>query len=493
MLILCALLAAGPLTFVDQPLPGVQVGAPTPFTGMPSTNFLQEDLNGDRQPELILPDAVCFQEAGRFPEALRVAWPEPADGGEADVFGGAVYVRTPNHIYAYTRSEGAWHEAIEQPLDWPGLDRIGSRSSIEGRRVLFRRFTCDIDGDHSPELIDFDTKGVHIFRLVSNRFEPAGLLQVLPPMSASPSAIQAIWPETARRIVLPEQEMNCRILIGFNALTRLTMTVTGETREYFRETVSLQRVEGRFEEGEHRAVASAPVPAHVRPCFLNGDGTLDFAGSRWTISETSPVPMPVCETWASLDGGKSFHVERAPAFYQARPLCNFVDFDGDGDLDIVTETTGLFEGGIRETLNRYLTASRFSHTIRVRCQESGAFNGPVVSMTIQIDLGAPPASGSVMLDRYASGQIVNLTGDFNGDGFRDVVIREDASHLRVYLADGWRGFSNAAAAELPVSGNTIFSVADINDDGLADIVLDDSASGHPGATQSVYFTRGKAL
>jgi hypothetical protein len=473
MLVLCLLLAGGPILFVEQPLPGVQLGPPTPFTAVPTTNYLQTDLDGDQDSDLILPDAVYLQERGVFPEDRRIGWPGNAVSGEADAHGPALFIRTTNHLYVYTVAEGAWHEVINQPLDWPGVRGPAPRLTGEKRRVQFRRFTFDVDGDNTPELIDLDSRGIHLFRRVQNQYEAAGLLQLLPPMTVRPSSTQAIWPESERQIVLPEQEMSCRLLVSENALTLVTLSSTRDSREYRREVIRLDRGEtGEFRAGERAVAKTGPVPAHVRPCYLNQDGALDLAGTRWSLSETTPVTMPMEETWASLDGGTTFHIERVPSFQQARALCSFVDFDSDGDMDLITESTGLYAGGVREAVVRYLTATIFSHSIQIRKQEDGAFHaGAPAELAVDIDLGSPPASGGAMLDRYISGQIVNLTGDFNADGYRDAVVRTRSNQLVIYLAEGWSGFFDDAAAELHISDDSGFGVADLNGDGYSDILF----------------------
>jgi len=114
MLILCALLAAGSLQFADENLPGVRIGSVTPFTGQPTTNYLVADLDEDGLSDIILPDRVYLQRQGRFPEDLRISWPEADLDGEADVFGSALYVRTASLLRVFKRTEERWEELIER-------------------------------------------------------------------------------------------------------------------------------------------------------------------------------------------------------------------------------------------------------------------------------------------------------------------------------------------------------------------------------------------
>lgn len=496
MLILCALLAAGALQFTDEPLPGVRVGPVTPFTGQPSTNFLQADLDEDGLDDLILPNLICFQRLGRFPEELRAPWPESATGGDADTFGAALYVRTSSLLRVFSRTEGRWNEFISQPLDWPSARMQPPARGTGEHPVQFRRFLHDIDGDNTPELVDLDGDGVHVFRLQNGRYEPAGVLDVLPSMTLAPAATQAIWPPENRRIVLPEQEMSCRLVVLRNALAIVTHADVAGALVYRRETIQLDAAEGgAFTESARQRTESAPLPAHVRPCQLNTDGGLDFAGGRWLLSESAPVPVPIYETWASLDGGVTFFIDRATTFQHFRPACSFVDFDGDGDLDLVSEATRLFEGGTRETINRYLTSTRLPHAIRVIAQDQGSFkNGPILPFEFDISLDSPPVSGGAMLARYQSGDLVNITGDFNGDGFRDVVVRDSATRLAIHLARGWSEIEREPAALISIPANGDFSVSDLNGDGLADLLLDweEGESGSGAKYTVAYYTKGGA-
>ena len=496
MLIALAFLAAAPLEFADQAMPGLWIGAPTPFTGLPATNYLQADFDDDGEIDLLLPGAVYFQRQGLFPEAMRVLWPAGHTGGEADGFGSALYVRTHNWLSVYTYVEGQWHTQSSQPVEWPGTQLQGAPQTGGDRPTHFRRFAHDLDGDHIPELLDLDARGIHVFRLQGGRYEPAGILDILPPMTLAPAGPQEIWPAGSRRIVLPELEMACRLVVMAGTVSLITQTEIPDGVVFRRESIALEvGPDGLFASAGRSVSESAPIPPHLRPCNLNGDNTLDFAGGRWMLSTSSPLPSPLYETWASLDGGATFHIERTPAFRNFRPNCSFLDFDGDGDLDMVAESTRIMEGGPREAVNRYLTETRLHHTLRILPQDRGAFHSSrALAFNVVFELDAPPITGGPMLDRYQAGALLNLTGDFNGDGFLDLVSRKSATRLEVHLARGWSGFDLEPAAEIGIPANADVAVADINGDGYADILLqwvDESVDGSAGTPQTVaYFALG---
>lgn len=493
MLTLVAMMAFGQLLFDEQTLPGLRTGPVATFTDTPSTNFLHADLDGDGLMELLLPDAVYFQEKGRYPENRRVPLPPCTGSVEADIHADALYYRTSSGLSVYTWRDGQWRRDLDQTLPWPGEDISFRPAENRATVPVFRRFLYDLDGDGVPELVGLDAEGVHIFRRGAERYEPAGKLAVFPTMMINRGHPQAIWPPERRRVVLPEQRMTCKLLVAESGLAVVTDLDGAEGRiRYRRDDLRLASdSDGIFSIADTQTSTSGEFPGHIRPGRLNGDDQLDYGGVQWVISGMAPVPMPIQETWASLNGGESFHVERAPTFPSFRPLTSFVDFDGDGDMDMVVESTSFFEGGLRESINQYLSRRTIPHTIRIHDQAEGRFSDAPLSASFEIELEAPPISPGPMMARYQSGALVNITGDFNGDGYRDLVIRRSARRVEIRLSRQWEAFESAPAAVIEVSESAHVSVADINRDGLSDVLVrwDGAAENEAPGGSVVYFTR----
>ncbi len=474
MLTLVMVLALGQVTFIERPLPDVVIGNVTPFTGRTTTNYLHGDVDRDGDSDLILPSGLFLQEKGVYGGAPTKALPPFSQDVDADVYDGKLYYRSHDHLSVYAFEGDTWKLTLEQSLAWPGKAAVLGRSRQKNPSLRFRRFLHDLNSDRIPELVAVDYSGTHLFRLEGEHYKPAGILDLPANIAVSRSAHQSIWPREAREILFPEQQMSCRLV--FEGQTFRTVSIRERRKNTTRYAIQSWML-ALSDEGTYYAQKTLddmpkPLPAHLRPCRLNGDNRMDFAGGRWLRSEASPVPTPLYELWATLDGGDTFHVRRAAAYAQFRPHCAFVDFDGDGDMDMITESTQWPRGSVREQLNRFLTESRIEHVIHIYAQDEGKFSPkPDLQHRINFELESPPAKPGVMLSRYEAGSLVSLTGDFNGDGYRDLVVRSAPEELALYLATGWQGFDTKPAWSLAIPRDVDAYVADLNDDGLSDLYL----------------------
>ncbi|MCP4640720.1 MAG: VCBS repeat-containing protein [bacterium] len=469
-----AVLAA--TTFLEQDIPGVEVGRVNPWTGRASGNFRPADLDGDGAADVVLPREVAFQRDGAYARANAIAL--PADDihteSECDIWGNQIFLRSPGRLAILTFEAGEWRHILRQDITWPDDGQAGRvpdvRQSDETGGLRFVRFLHDLDGDGTPELVVASPAGLHVLDRAAEFYEEVARLDIFPPMEFSHAPSQKLWPPAAREPGLPARRLTCRYWIEDGAVGLIVRTGLSDGRIRFAITRYALSAEAPFGLGEGSATTvTNPLPGFMEPCRLNEDGTMDFVGGRWDAGDALAFPAPVYETYVSTDGGAECRVFRSRAF---RPLCSFVDFDGDGRLDLVTQRAGLFDGGPRETVSRFASQRRVEHEVAVRYQDAQAQfpDKPDVHARFTLRMDRPLVANTSMFKRYRSGDLVNLTGDFNGDGRRDALLQDRPGRLSLYLTTG-EGIPARPSATLAIRDKWSFGVADIDGDARSDIVV----------------------
>ncbi|MEX2015020.1 MAG: VCBS repeat-containing protein, partial [Candidatus Hydrogenedentales bacterium] len=215
-----------------------------------------------------------------------------------------------------------------------------------------------------------------------------------------------------------------------------------------------------------------PLPHYLQPCCLNDDPTPDFAGADWHMDPGILAPTPIFEISATLDAGETIRRVRTRGF---RSGCWFTDVDGDGDADLIAESSSLARGGIRESIAKLLWASDVAHEVRVYHQAEGRFDErPSRVHEFGLDMETAPYKMSPFFRRYRLGELVNVTGDFNGDGQNDYLVHHRPDEAVIYLYSGPRDITEAARVQV-LPGDRI-GLVDLNGDGLTDLVIQSNAA-----------------
>ncbi len=471
MIALVLVAAFGAVTFVELDIPGLEVGRVNPWTGGVTTNFRHADLDSDGASDLVLPDSVWFQRDGSFRRENRVPIPHVEDSPRCDLWQGRLFLWFDGRLTVAEWHEEAWRTVLEQDLEWPGRGPAGPPPGANKPGAAFHRFLEDLDEDGVPELVAPSPEGIHLFASEDGRYAETVCLDLFPPLSFPGMSHQPLWPPEQRTVLLPARQMTCRFFVDKRHVVVISRDhlPTGLVR--FRtgsHTLSDTRPFGLLA-GQSEEHLTAPMPEFIEPCRLNNDGRIDYAGGSWHVSTSSVAPVPVFETHVSTDGGASCDIFRTRSF---RPLCSFLDVNGDGRLDLIAESTGLFEGGARETLNRFLTDRRLDHEVRVHYQGvSGGFSKSAdVRGRFTLTMEHVPARNGEMFRRYQAGKLVNLIGDFDGDGFRDAVVRDRSDRLVLFLLrDG--EFTVRPAGDIEVQPECQFGVTDVDGDGRSDVAV----------------------
>lgn len=477
-------LALAGLSFLPpEEAPGLWVGGPKPLSGEALTNYRHADLDGDGAPELLFADRVWFQRGGWFPGESRLALPETLEGKTLDIFQGALYALGNGRLAAVRWTGGAFETLFDQALDTPMEDRGG-----------VSRFLHDLDGDGVPEVVCAEERGLRVFALREGAYHPAGLLEVYPDLALEEPPASTLWPRPRRQLTFPARRLSCDVTCGAMSVAVLfPQPGPGGRPAYTRRTRPLACTDGVYSAAAAADVwHGRPVEPFLRPCRLNTDDIPDFAGVRMSHTRGRVLNAPVMEYWATLDGGKTFTVRRSVCVPGFRPQGGFMDMDGDGLADLVTEGSPLFDGGARETAAHLVAKHSLPHEVRVYPQTPEGFaERPSMTFETDLNLGGglweqPPA-----LAQYAAGQLVQHWGDFNGDGRRDLLARTGGGRVEVFTArDG--AFSRTADAVLAVPEDAQVATADVNGDGRWDVVARSAGAEGTGGRTLVFRATGGA-
>ncbi len=490
-------LFCGALLFVEQDIPGIRVGRTDPLSGEPWRNFRQGDIDRDGKTDLVLPDSVAFQRGDGFRKEDLLSLPHLDECPACDLWDSTLYLRLPSRLVAVKWAPEGWQTVLDNAVAWPHEENPPAGTSAppvdRAPAVHFERFLQDLDGDGVPEVVVASQRGLHVYAKSEAGYSEAAVLDVLPPLRLVPCQTPSFWPPDARPDPSPELQLSSRFFLAGNQLVTLESDLwPGEQARYRIRRYVLESAENAA--CVTRLVEDRRTPlmaASMRPCRLNEDDVMDFAGGRWLFTPGGVLHAPVYETLASTDGGETMQFVRSMSL---RPRCSFVDFNGDGRLDMVTESSGLFAGGVRETVARFMSADALDHELRIHLQdEKGTFPGtPDIRGTFRVNIGKVIAGSGERFARYLASELADITGDFDGDGIRDVLIHSDARLLQGFRGTR-EGFRSRPLLEVETQPDWRYAVDDIDGDGRSDIVFRwmDPASADGYERCRVFLTREK--
>jgi len=209
---------------------------------------------------------------------------------------------------------------------------------------------------------------------------------------------------------------------------------------------------------------------------INRDGHVDlikntWLGDPWFMRGTLSGKVLVRIYLADGDGRippEPQQVFRKSDWMDAIPI---VDIDGDGCLDLAL---GYSTFDSREGFRKALTAKQVDFKLRFHFfrPAEGFPEKADCDVDVLIHIDHPSVDLTYPHARYFE-IFVNLTGDFDGDGDRDLLVRDRANRISVYpFVSTQAGFAKSAAMSFrytdPIDR---LLIEDLNDDRVSDLIL----------------------
>ena len=211
---------------------------------------------------------------------------------------------------------------------------------------------------------------------------------------------------------------------------------------------------------------------------INTDGSVDLIKNTWLREEwfipgTHSGKVIVRMFLSDADGNipdEPQYVFRKNDWMASIPI---VDIDGDGRMDLVL---GYSRWRGREEVVESLSAKRIDITLRLHFYRATGFpRKPDHQIPLRLSLNESDLSSVFTLDfsrGYEFRTLINLDGDFNGDGCRDLLVKDRDRYASVYFFQSREdGFSRRADIRFRVSTVSRFIVRDLNNDGIDDLIV----------------------
>jgi hypothetical protein len=473
MIALVALTLFGATVFVEQELPGLEVGSKRFPTSVVSCNADTADVNGDGQTDLVLPDFVRLQIAGRFPDSGRIRTPENGDFVVSRVEGDLFYGYRSPRLACYRLLDNEWSLFWEEALP---------AEIVSAAAPIFH----DVDGDGSVELLVASDAILRVFHLARGIYS-AGALDVFPPRRPRLEPVHDLWRPYVGNGAITAASRRFRLAFAGATLTVHELLDGGPNTFEHRST------EFRIEPGvgevlqavQQRRSTVSDLPSFLAPCLIDADATIDHAGVREAPGAAVPWSPPITDIVVAIAGRDRQAIRtKAPT-----SGVSIADVDADGDADIVVETNDYLNGPPREVILSVTSKRRFLQTISVHVQEVGGIfsRAPRELLTVLMRFDEPLSVGSARWNAYRSCWITSTQGDFNGDKRADFAICDAPGRISVFINHEGLFHGNEDLS-LPIPrGYTRFAVADVDRDAKSDIVaLPDHGSSEP---PRVFFSR----
>lgn len=464
-----AAVAARVVWAAPQPDLGRHVlAAPAGMAFGPAWHFSWNDLDDDRRQDLL-----ALSPSGKlFIYRQGGAGFEPPDSGADDLPPGVAWLAVADVLEEQPGPELVIATAGEL-LVWPWRDR-GNASASPVRIADVQQVFAQADrclptlteglplravktlGDGIPAI--FAGGAVAYSRNEDGRFVPGPRVQLDRRCRLHASSDASRWSVGDRRA--KTLRIQCE---GYTDDMHLPSAYSESDREFVRDALK------RYREPKGACFVSMED--------VNGDGQADaiIYSYRWGVDPKTMLIM----FYRSADGALPAKPDRVlrcrgvPAEWDFSKRAGFrppfYDLNADGRPDIVMVQMKNKPMASRSFIEAALSESiAWILTVRLSQAGKGYRDRPDAKLEL---LAIPPVFDDV-------GSIIDLRGDFNGDGRPDVLVRRRLTQLNLYLSvESDRLFSRNCSLEIEAPRKGDKMVTDLNADGISDLVMTDLEAG----------------
>jgi len=145
-----------------------------------------------------------------------------------------------------------------------------------------------------------------------------------------------------------------------------------------------------------------------------------------------------------------------------------LDVDGDGFVDLVLGYNRFVDS---EKIRKALASKRLDHSLRIHFYDDGFHEEPDCQKTLNVHLHQRGLHISWSQREFLETQIC-LDGDFDGDGDKDLLVKDKGDKASVYFfISRKKGFSRRTSMHFNIKHVERFIPEDLNEDGISDLIV----------------------